>query len=107
MAQTPEGVIKQRAVKLLKSVNAYYFFPATGGYGRSGVPDIIGCVGGMFFGIECKAPGKQPTALQTQSIHNIRKAGGIAFVYDGSISDDEFKLRLGCSGVIEAWRNIL
>jgi hypothetical protein len=107
MAQTPEGVVKQRAVKLLKSVNAYYFFPATGGYGRSGVPDIIGCVDGIFFGIECKALGKQPTALQTQSINNIRKAGGTAFVYDGSMSDDEFKLRLGCSGVTEAWRNIL
>lgn len=107
MAQTPEGAVKQRAVKILKSINAYYFFPATGGYGRSGVPDIIGCIDGRFFGIECKALGKIASPLQAQAINNILKSGGIAFVYDGSMSDDEFKLRLGCSGAIEAWRNIL
>ena len=52
MAMTPEGKVKQVVGRKLKQLGAYYFFPATGGYGRSGVPDIIGCLDGMFFGIE-------------------------------------------------------
>jgi hypothetical protein len=45
MAMTPEKKVKQKVAKLLKEAGAYYFFPATGGYGRSGVPDIVGCLG--------------------------------------------------------------
>ena len=55
MAMTPEAKVKKVVVKQLKELGAYYFFPATGGYGKSGVPDIVGCYKGMFFGIECKA----------------------------------------------------
>ena len=51
MAMTPEGKVKQVVGRKLKQLGAYYFFPATGGYGRSGVPDIIGCLDGMVFGI--------------------------------------------------------
>ncbi len=54
---TPEKKVKQKVAKMLKEMGAYYFYPATGGYGRSGVPDIIGCYAGNFFGIECKAGG--------------------------------------------------
>ena len=44
MAITPEKKVKQKVVEQLKEIpDAYYFFPATGGYGRSGVPDIIVC----------------------------------------------------------------
>ena len=39
MAMTPEKKVKQTVVKILKEIGAYYFFPATGGYGRNGVPD--------------------------------------------------------------------
>ena len=55
MAQTPEGKVKDAVKKILKSLNIYYFMPATGGYGRSGVPDIVCCVKGLFVAIECKA----------------------------------------------------
>ena len=60
MAMTPEAKVKKKVVEQLKALNAYYFFPATGGYGKSGVPDIVGCYKGKFFGIECKA-GKEYT----------------------------------------------
>ena len=40
---TPEAKVKRVVTKQLKEMGAYYFFPATGGYGRSGVPDIVGC----------------------------------------------------------------
>ena len=44
MAMTPEGKVKKKIVAYLKEIGAYYFFPATGGYGKSGVPDIVGCL---------------------------------------------------------------
>ena len=80
MASTPEGKVKARAKKILDSLGAYYFMPATGGFGRSGVPDIVGCFNGVFFAIECKAGKGIPTALQEREMKNIRKAGGQAWV---------------------------
>jgi len=80
MPATPESKVKAAVVKLIKQYGAYYFFPATHGYGRSGVPDIICCVKGKFLAIECKAQGKQPTALQDREINAIRTAQGIAAV---------------------------
>jgi Holliday junction resolvase len=80
MAQTPEKRVKTRVESVLKSEGAYYFFPATHGYGRSGVPDIIACVNGRFLAIECKAGGNKPTALQVREIENIRAANGVAVV---------------------------
>ena len=80
MAQTPEKRVKTKVESVLKSEGAYYFFPATHGYGRSGVPDIIACVNGRFLAIECKAGGNKPTALQVREIEKIRCAGGVAVV---------------------------
>lgn len=80
MAKTPEGKVKDMVVGVLKSESVYYFFPATHGYGRSGVPDIVACVNGFFLAIECKAGTNKPTALQVREIEAIRKAGGVAVV---------------------------
>lgn len=77
---TPEGRVKAAVVKVLKKHEVYYFFPATGGYGRSGVPDIVCCARGRFLAIECKAGGNNPTALQAREIERINDAGGIAVV---------------------------
>ena len=76
MAKTPEGEIKDQVRKVLDEMGAYYFFPAANGYGRTGIPDIIACVGGHFIGIECKAGSKQPTALQQRELDNIERAEG-------------------------------
>lgn len=80
MAQTPEKRVKDKVVGILKAEGVYYFFPATHGYGRSGVPDIIACVSGHFLGIECKAGKNKPTALQIREIEGIRASGGVAIV---------------------------
>ena len=80
MAMTPEKKVKERVAKQLRSIGAYFFYPATGGYGRSGVPDIVGCYKGMFFGIECKAGKNKPTDLQEHELHRIRLAEGLALV---------------------------
>lgn len=81
---TPEAKVKKRVVDQLKLLGAYYFYPVTGGYGSSGVPDIIGCYNGRFFAIECKAGTNKPTALQQKNIDAIRKSGGEALVINES-----------------------
>jgi Holliday junction resolvase len=80
VAATPEKRVKDKVVGILKAEGAYYFFPATHGYGRSGVPDIVACVNGHFLAIECKAGKNKPTALQVREIENIRLANGVAVV---------------------------
>jgi hypothetical protein len=79
---TPEAKVKKKVVDQLKKLGAYYFYPMTHGYGKSGVPDIVGCYGSKFFGIECKAKGNKPTPLQQYNLTEITKAGGIALVID-------------------------
>tara|TARA_R100001086_G_scaffold12961_1_gene6676 strand:+ start:626 stop:937 length:312 start_codon:yes stop_codon:yes gene_type:complete len=80
MALTPEKKVKNQVVKLLKKHHAYYFFPATYGMGRSGVPDVVCCFEGRFIGIECKAGNNKPTELQKRELTAIQEAGGVAFV---------------------------
>jgi len=80
MAMTPEAKVKKVVAQQLREIKAYYFYPATGGYGRSGVPDIVGCYKGKFFGIECKAGKNKPTALQEKNLKDITESGGIALV---------------------------
>lgn len=75
---TPESKVKAQVKRILDAHDVYYFPPATGGYGRSGVPDIVGCHRGRFLGIEVKAGSNEPTALQQRELQRIRDAGGIA-----------------------------
>ena len=82
MAMTPEAKVKKKVAAALKQLGAYYFYPVTGGYGKSGVPDIVGCYNGRFFGIECKAGKGKTTALQDMNLKQITAAGGIAAVVD-------------------------
>ena len=77
---TPEAKVKKVVVNQLRNLGAYYFYPVTGGYGRSGVPDIVGCYKGKFFGIECKAGKNTPTPLQQINLDDIEKQNGIALV---------------------------
>ena len=85
---TPEGKVKKKVTDILKKHGVYYFFPATGGYGRSGVPDIVCCFHGRFLAIECKANGNNPTALQTREMDKINEAGGMAIV----VRDTDYEL---------------
>ena len=79
---TPEKKVKDKVKKLLAEYGAYYFMPATGGYGKSGVPDLVACIKGRFVGIECKANGGKPTALQDKNLMDIVNTGGIAMLVD-------------------------
>ena len=79
---TPEAKVKKKVKEILKSMGAYYAMPVATGFASSGVPDFVVCCKGKFYGIECKANGNKPTALQLKHLDDIRKAGGIALVID-------------------------
>jgi Holliday junction resolvase len=80
MTSTPEARVKASVTKILKEFGAYYFYPMTGGFGRSGVPDIICCYRGFFIAIECKAGKNKPTALQEREMGKVNGAGGMAIL---------------------------
>ena len=85
---TPEAKVKAKVVKILKAHGVYYFYPVTGGFGRSGIPDVICCVSGYFLAIECKAGKNKPTPLQEAEMQKIRDAGGVTLVVNETNIDD-------------------
>jgi Holliday junction resolvase len=80
MAKTPEGKVKDAVRKILTDMGIYHFMPPGMGFGRAGIPDIIGCFQGQFIAIECKAGKGKTTALQDRELSAIRTAGGYAWV---------------------------
>ena len=77
---TPEAKVKVRLKDILKELGCYSFSPIGGAYSSRGVPDIIGCLHGIFFGIEAKAGKGKTTALQDRELQRIRDAGGVAMI---------------------------
>lgn len=89
MADTPEKKVKRKVMAQLKQLRtAYTVTPMTGGFGNSGIPDILCCYKGRFIGIECKANGGRATALQLHNLNSIEIAGGITFIINESNVDD-------------------
>ena len=84
MAMTPEVRVKTVIKKYLTSIGAYFFSPIGGAFSAHGVPDLVGCWRGLFFGIEVKAPGKLKNTTENQRAHldAIRAADGISIVAD-------------------------
>ena len=74
-----EADIVRAILTHLRSLPDSFCWKAHGGmYGTAGLPDIIACVGGRFYGFEVKTEKGRPTALQEATIRKIRKAGGVA-----------------------------
>lgn len=93
---TPEGKVKKKLVEMLKKHKIWYFFPASNGFGKAGIPDVIACIDGLLVGIECKADKtKSPTVLQIECGKGIRQSGGFWFlVYDEQTIGDVEKFIL-------------
>jgi pantoate kinase len=95
MAQTPEGKVKDKIKKILKTHNIYFAMPMGTGYGNAGVPDFLCCFGGRFLAIEAKANGGQTTALQRKNLAEIEECGGTALVIDeNNLGKLEAKIKL-------------
>jgi Holliday junction resolvase len=80
MAATPESKVKAQLRKKLDALGIYHFMPPANGFGRAGIPDVIGCYNGQFVAFECKAGKGKTTALQEREIGRIQSAKGWAFV---------------------------
>lgn len=82
---TPENIVKQKVKKVLDKFKSDIdgFWPVPSGYGESHL-DYVGCLNGYFFSIETKAPGKKPTPRQQKRIADVKRAGGLAFIIDGT-----------------------
>lgn len=55
-------------------------------YQETGIPDLLCCLNGLFFGIEVKDPGGEPSAIQLVQGARIKKAGG-HFLIAKSVQD--------------------
>jgi len=90
-----EQDIQREITKLLEAEGCYVVKVVSAT--RAGVPDILGCYEGMFFGIEVKKPNTMNTVskLQEYNLDKIRLAGGNSMV---ACSTD---------GVIEFLRGLL
>ena len=49
---------------------------------RRGIPDIVGCVNGLFFALELKRKGGKVAPIQRYTLDEIIRAGGFAMVVD-------------------------
>lgn len=93
MSVTPEGHIKRKIKLLLDNYNLYRYMPVPSGFGGTTL-DYLCCLRGAFFAIEAKAPGKEPTDRQRETIARIREAGGVVFVVDSDAGLKELRLFL-------------
>ena len=76
-----ESDIVKRIREYLKTVPGCFFWKEHGGqYGTAGIPDIIACINGHFFGFEVKTDDGRPTKLQEATMRKINEAGGTAAV---------------------------
>lgn len=75
-----EKRFEEKIKKFLDEKGCYYIKHFANSYTKSGVPDILACVGGWFMGIEVKASKGKPSALQIHHLKQIDDAGGYAIL---------------------------
>lgn len=87
MGVKPETALQARIKKaILREYPGSWLVKIHGGpMQAAGIPDLVGCVAGMFVGLEVKLPDdrSQPTKLQSATLAAIRRAGGLGAVVRG------------------------
>ena len=85
MSKGPETRLQQRIQKAIRKAypNSFFFKHWGGPFSPAGIPDLIGCVEGLFFGLEVKLPNEKRSKtsdIQDETIADIVNAGGCAGV---------------------------
>lgn len=72
----------ENKVKRYLNERGCWFLKYWGGaaYTKAGIPDILACCNGHFFGLEIKAPSGKATPLQIHNLKRIDEAGGFAIL---------------------------
>lgn len=81
MTQKAETRLQRRIQDAIKKAYPTSFgFKVHGGpFQRAGIPDLVVCIQGLYFGLEVKVPKKgKLSAIQVDTIEKINNAGGIA-----------------------------
>jgi len=79
-----EAPLTKQILKALKKKGGFWVKIHGGPFQVSGLPDIIGCYEGRFYGFEVKRDKSlKPTARQRLVLATIRRAGGISRVVTG------------------------
>lgn len=74
--------------KMIAPANGWYFKVWGGGFQKSGIPDLILNVHGLFVAVELKAEHGRPSELQKLNTNRIRDSGGEAcFLYPSGFED--------------------
>lgn len=85
-----EKSFENKVKKYLVSIGAWHIKYFANAYTKSGVPDLLCCIGGYFVAIEVKATNGRPSLLQLDKLQKIRDAGGYGILlYPEDF--DEFK----------------
>lgn len=68
----------ENKIKKFLALRGSWYIKYWGGakFTKEGVPDLLACIDGKFYGIEIKAPTGKPTLIQLINLRDIRKAGG-------------------------------
>lgn len=80
MSKTPHGKLRAEIKQYLESIGAWVFAVNTQGYGRKGIPDLMGIWRGRGFGVEVKVLPDKPTPWQERELAALTDAGGLAIV---------------------------
>lgn len=102
-----EKQFEKRVKKFIEDCGGYFIkYWGGGDFTKSGVPDLLCCINGAFYGIELKARNGKPKPLQIYNLRRIHEAKGFAvllypdqfglfkeLVTLHKLSDIEFKFR--------------
>lgn len=77
-----ESVVQGLSIRLIRRAGWYAEKIHIDEMQSRGLPDVVACMAGLYYGIEFKQSGKDPTDMQRFHINEIRKAGGRAGVID-------------------------
>ena len=75
-----EARLRTNVVKALRNYSGFWFVTHGGQFQQGGLPDVLGCYQGVFYGIELKMPGREHTLTERQAhaLKSIKAAGGKA-----------------------------
>lgn len=81
-----EGDVKKAVKDTFKQVSEQYpgklwwFMPPANGYGRSGIPDFVGCFNGQLFAVETKFASGKLTAHQLNETAALTQANARVWI---------------------------
>ncbi len=77
-----EKDLQRKVIEFLKKTGAWFYHPRESKKGTDGIPDIVGCLNGLFFAIELKNPDGRIKLRPEQErvLYEINEAGGFILV---------------------------